>query len=95
MACDFCKKIWSSKEEYEKHFMYSYEEDVAIVLDDEYGNKPSLYIPVEDCYYSDTYLTIDYCPKCGRKLTEDATTPSTHDAKQWLFSDLDDTIDCF
>ena len=36
-----------------------------------------------------------YLQKCGRKLTEDVTTPSTHDTKQWLFSDLDDTIDCF
>ena len=36
-----------------------------------------------------------YLQKCSRKLTEDVTTPSTHDAKQWLFSDLDDTIDCF
>ena len=94
MACDFCKKIWNNREEYEKHFMDSDYESVAIILDEDYGNKPSLYIPVED-YYSDTYLTIDYCPKCGRKLTEDASAPSTEDAQQWLFSDLDDTIDCF
>ena len=32
---------------------------------------------------------------CGRKLNEGNTTPSTHDIKQWLFSDLDDAIDCF
>lgn len=94
MACDFCKKIWSSKEEYTKEFEYSSDENIAIVLD-ERNNKPSLYIPVEDCYYSDIYLTIDYCPKCGRKLTEDSTTPSTSDAQQWLFSNLDDAIDCF
>lgn len=36
-----------------------------------------------------------YLQKCGRKLTKNVTTPSTHDAKQWLFSDLDDIIDCF
>lgn len=94
MACDFCKKIWSSKEEYTKEFEYSFDENIAIVLD-ERSNKPSLYIPIEDCYYSDTYLQIDYCPKCGRKLMDDFATPSTHDAKQWLFSNLDDTIDCF
>ena len=95
MTCDFCKKIWSSKEEYTEQFTYPDDENVAIVLDDERCNKPSLYIPIEDCHYSDTYLQIDYCPKCGRKLTEDATTPSTDDVKQWLFSDLDDIIDCF
>ena len=93
MTCDFCKKIWSSKEEYEKQITFPYGEDTAIILDDERGNKRTLYIPMY--YYSATYLPIDYCPKCGRKLTEDATTSSAQDAKQWLFSDLDDTIDCF
>ena len=38
---------------------------------------------------------IKFCPYCGKRLEDDNTTPSTHDAKQWLFSDLDDTIDCF
>ena len=71
MACDFCKKIWNSKEEYAKQFTYPYDENVAIVLDKWYGDKPSLYVPIEDSFYSDTYLQIDYCPKCGRKLTRD------------------------
>ena len=44
MTCDFCKKIWSSKEEYTEQFTYPDDENVAIVLDDERCNKPSLYI---------------------------------------------------
>ena len=46
------------------------------------------------CLSSSFDIGINFCPYCGRKLTED-TTPSTHDVNQWLFSDLDDTIDCF
>ena len=46
------------------------------------------------CLPSSFDIGINFCPYCGRKLTED-TTPSTHDVNQWLFSDLDDTIDCF
>lgn len=95
MNCEFCKKIWNSKEEYTKQFTYPYDENVAIVLDEEHCGKPSLYIPIEDYYYSGVYLQMNYCPKCGRKLTEDTTTLLTHDVNQWLFSDLDDTIDCF
>ena len=70
MACDFCKKIWSSKEEYIKQFAYPYDENVAIALEERCG-KPSLYVPIEDWYYSGIYLQINYCSKCGRKLTED------------------------
>lgn len=46
------------------------------------------------CLPSGFDIGINFCPYCGRKLTED-TTPLTHDANQWLFSDLDDAIDCF
>ena len=47
------------------------------------------------CLPSSFDIGINFCPYCGRKLTEDTTTLLTHDANQWLFSDLDDTIDCF
>ena len=47
------------------------------------------------CLSSSFDIGINFCPYCGRKLTEDTTTLLTHDANQWLFSDLDDTIDCF
>lgn len=70
MSCEFCKKIWNNKEEYKNQFEYPWDECVAIVIDKDYDNKPSLYIPVDDYYYSDTYLQINYCPKCGRKLID-------------------------
>ena len=47
------------------------------------------------CLPSSFDIGINFCPYCGRKLTEDTTPLLTHDANQWLFSDLDDTIDCF
>ena len=47
------------------------------------------------CLPSSFDIGINFCPYCGRKLTEDTNTLLTHDANQWLFSDLDDTIDCF
>ena len=46
------------------------------------------------CLPSNFDIGIKFCPYCGRKLTEDIT-PLTYDANQLLFSDLDDTIDCF
>ena len=47
------------------------------------------------CLPSGFDIGIKFCPYCGRKLNENDTAPSTHNANQWLFSDLDDTIDCF
>lgn len=66
--CEFCKRIWSSEEEYKNQFKHDWDEQVAIVLDED--NEPALYIPVQDYYFSTTYLQINYCPKCGRKLSE-------------------------
>lgn len=93
MSCDFCKKIWASEDEYRHQFPRPENEETAIMLD--YNNKPTLYIPIWCWHYPGTYLKIDYCPYCGRKLNENDTAPSIHDTNQWLFSDLDDTIDCF
>lgn len=47
------------------------------------------------CLPSGLDIGIKFCPYCGRKLNENDAVPLTHDANQWLFSDLDDTIDCF
>lgn len=64
--CDFCNKIWASKEDYIKSVGNHWEEYNTIVMED---GEPYLYIPIEmDFYYSDTYLQINHCPKCGRKL---------------------------
>lgn len=65
--CDFCKNIWNSQEEYKNSFEYPWDETNAIVMK---NRSPYLYISIEDSYYSDTYIKIDYCPKCGRKLKE-------------------------
>ena len=66
-GCPLCEKIWNSKEEYQNFVGDHWEEKNTIVM--EYG-KPYLYIPIEmDDYYSDTYMQINYCPKCGRRLT--------------------------
>ena len=65
-GCPLCDKIWSSKEEYKDFVGDEWEECNAIVME---NGKPYLYIPIEgDFYYSDTYMQINFCPKCGRKL---------------------------
>ena len=64
-GCPLCDTIWSSKEAYE--YEMDWPEKIAIVMEDE---KPWLYVPCEDSYYSDTKLQINYCPKCGRRLVK-------------------------
>ena len=70
MSCKFCEKIWANKDEYRNQFKYDWDEEIAIVLDEDLDGKPALYIPIDDYYYSDTYLQINFCPICGRRLTE-------------------------
>lgn len=65
MNCDFCSKIWDSQSEYKKQFEHPYEETNAIVME---SGRPYLYVSIGDSYYSDTYIKLNYCPKCGRKL---------------------------
>jgi hypothetical protein len=68
-GCPLCDKIWSSKEAYRKFIDDSWEEQIVIVMED---GKPYLYIPIQmDSYYSDTYLQINFCPKCGRALMKE------------------------
>ena len=68
-GCTLCDKIWSSKEAYQNFIGDHWEEEIVIAMEDD---KPYLYIPIEmDNYYSDTYLQINYCPKCGRRLIEE------------------------
>ena len=67
MNCDFCSKIWSSQSEYKKQFEHPYDETNAIVME---SGSPYLYVSIGDWYYSDTYIQLNYCPKCGRKLQE-------------------------
>lgn len=67
-GCPLCSRIWSSAETYENSCKSPYQEEIVIVMKDD---KPWLYIPIDDWYYSDTYIQINYCPKCGRRLTEE------------------------
>lgn len=66
MNCDLCKKIWKSKDEYRDQFKPDWwDEEIGIVMK---NNEPWLYIPVDDKYYSDTYMQINFCPKFGRRV---------------------------
>ena len=47
------------------------------------------------CLPSSFDIGIKFCPYCGREFKDNNTTSSIYDVNQWLFSDLDDTIDCF
>lgn len=68
MSCKLCEKIWNSKEEYQKSVESHWDEEEVIVLD---NGEPSLYIPIEDDYYSDTYITVNFCPECGRRIKDE------------------------
>lgn len=62
-GCPLCDMIYCCDKAYEN----TYPEKPGIVMDgDEYG----LYVPCEDDYYSGVKMYINYCPKCGRRLTE-------------------------
>lgn len=65
MSCELCKKIWNSKEEYQKQFQHRLEE-VSIVKN--YDGKIGLYVPCNGWYYSGVVIDINHCPICGRKL---------------------------
>nr|DAE28903.1 MAG TPA: Rad50 zinc hook motif [virus sp. ctmTa7] len=66
MTCELCKKIWNTKKEYIKQFQNKWDENIAIVKDND--DEIGLYVPCEDWYYSDVVMNINYCPICGRKL---------------------------
>lgn len=68
VGCDLCEKIWDNIDEYQDRFEYAYDEEVSIVMK---SREPWLYIPVDDPYYSDMYVQINYCPKCGRQVNLD------------------------
>lgn len=64
MSCDLCNSI-PSKEDVKAIPWYS--RNSCIV----YNQKEKSYefwVEVSDSYYSHSYLTLKYCPRCGRKL---------------------------
>ena len=64
-GCDFCKKIWGSKEEYQTSVDSHWDEVNTIVMD---GNQLCLYVPCDDYYYSGIVMDINFCPVCGRQI---------------------------
>ena len=64
-SCDLCEKIWDNIDEYQGQFRYLSDEKIGIVMK---GRSPWLYIPVDPPYYSDAYIQINFCPKCGRRV---------------------------
>ena len=69
MNCKLCEKIWKSKDEYRESERYPWDERIVITMKE---GQPWLYVPCGDTWYSDTVLQINYCPYCGRKLTEES-----------------------
>ena len=66
-SCDFCRKIWSNAEEYELTLKYPWYDIPAIVMK---GEKPRIFLPFEDSYYTRYVTEANYCPVCGRKIME-------------------------
>ena len=65
VGCDLCEKIWDNIDEYQGQFRYLSDEKIGIVMKD---RNPWLYIPVDPPHYSDVYVQINFCPKCGRRV---------------------------
>jgi hypothetical protein len=63
--CDLCDKIWSNLDAYKEQFGCHWDEANSIIM---VGDKPYLYVPCDDYYYSRCVEEANYCPKCGRKL---------------------------
>lgn len=69
MSCKFCEKIWSSTEAFKESALCI--DDCGIVM----KNKRPWLCDVNRfgdviCWVNDL-MPINYCPICGRKLTED------------------------
>lgn len=65
--CDFCNKIYSSKEEYDEFCGHNWWNEIDAIIMDK-NNQPGLYVPCDDSYYSRIVMDINFCPKCGRKI---------------------------
>ena len=63
--CDFCSNILPVTE-YKAQFEWEYDEKDALVLA---GDEVYLYTTCEDTYYNGCSMKVMYCPKCGRKVT--------------------------
>ena len=76
MKCNFCKKIYSFKkamEWKEDYAWYNNYEDYNIIVRND--NDFKLWTRCDDNYYTGMVMTINYCPKCGRKLAGAGSNP--------------------
>ncbi len=69
MSCKFCKKIWSSTEAFEESDLCINE--CGIVLKDKKTWLCDVNRFGDVIYWVDDLMQINFCPICGRKLTEE------------------------
>jgi hypothetical protein len=65
--CELCNKIWKGEEEYHEHHSNHWDEEIAIIVDDD---KFNLYVPCSDWFYSGIVMELNYCPICGKRLSD-------------------------
>jgi hypothetical protein len=69
MSCEFCKKIWSSIDAFKESELCI--DDCAIVMKDGKTWFGAVNIFGDVILWVNELMPIDYCPICGRKLTEE------------------------
>lgn len=67
IKCDFCSEIYNAEELNKMHPIDRYVVD-CITFDKE-DNAFNLWHESEDDYYTGNIMEINYCPVCGRKLS--------------------------
>lgn len=65
MSCNLCSSI-PSKEDVKATPWY--DRYGSCIVYNQKENQYEFWVEVDDCYYSHSYLTLNYCPHCGRKL---------------------------
>lgn len=69
MSCKFCEKVWSSAEAFKKSALCLTE--CSIIMRNRKHWLYNALIFGDQIWWDDYMLQIDYCPCCGRKLTEE------------------------
>ena len=70
--CQLCDKIYNKKEAEKWLEDWDHEDKIYNIITKNNSNNYHMYTYVSDNYYTpETFLSISYCPKCGRRLDED------------------------